>query len=98
LQVVLIMMKNLSVIPIAWILLAACQSSPIPAEGPAPTVAAIAEGAAPETQAPVAEVQHTQTAESAGPTTVRTELAATDPATVDLASGKPKLVEFFAFW
>jgi hypothetical protein len=29
---------------------------------------------------------------------IRTELAATDPATVDLASGKPTLVEFFAFW
>jgi len=30
--------------------------------------------------------------------TIRTELAATDPATVNLASGKPTLVEFFAFW
>ena len=30
--------------------------------------------------------------------TVRTELHATDPATVNLASGKPTLVEFFAFW
>jgi hypothetical protein len=37
---------------------------------------------------------------SAEPTArpVRTELAATDPATVDLASGRPTLVEFFAFW
>ena len=29
---------------------------------------------------------------------VRTELAATDPASVNFASGKPTLVEFFAFW
>jgi len=30
--------------------------------------------------------------------TIRTELAATDPSTVDLTSGRPTLVEFFAFW
>ena len=30
--------------------------------------------------------------------TIRTELAATDPATVNFASGRPTLVEFFAFW
>ena len=30
--------------------------------------------------------------------TIRTELHATDPASVNLASGKPTLVEFFAFW
>lgn len=30
--------------------------------------------------------------------TVRSELAATDPQTVQLASGRPQLVEFFAFW
>ena len=29
---------------------------------------------------------------------VKTSLEATDPATVVLASGKPQLVEFFAFW
>jgi len=30
--------------------------------------------------------------------TVRAELQATDPASVQLASGKPQLVEFFAYW
>lgn len=30
--------------------------------------------------------------------TIRTELAATDPAGVSLASGRVQLVEFFAFW
>ncbi len=30
--------------------------------------------------------------------TPRTGLAATDPISVNLASGKPTLVEFFAFW
>jgi len=34
----------------------------------------------------------------AAPVEVRRELAATDPATVDLANGTPSLVEFFAFW
>lgn len=29
---------------------------------------------------------------------VKSDLEATDPATVDLASGSPLLVEFFAFW
>jgi hypothetical protein len=29
---------------------------------------------------------------------VKTGLEATDPSTVQLASGKPQLVEFFAFW
>jgi hypothetical protein len=30
--------------------------------------------------------------------TARPGLEATDPETVDLASGKPTLLEFFAFW
>jgi hypothetical protein len=32
------------------------------------------------------------------PPSPRQGLSATDPTTVDLASGKPTLVEFFAFW
>ncbi|HEY4665685.1 MAG TPA: hypothetical protein VIH26_00145 [Anaerolineales bacterium] len=44
--------------------------------------------------APTIQVAPSQPAASA----IRTELAATDPATVNLASGKPTLVEFFAFW
>lgn len=30
--------------------------------------------------------------------TPRAEMQATDPATVTLASGRPQLIEFFAFW
>ena len=36
--------------------------------------------------------------EPGGAPEVKTELEATDPATVTLATGKPQLVEFFAFW
>jgi hypothetical protein len=32
------------------------------------------------------------------PVVVKSALEATDPATVQLASGEPQLVEFFAFW
>ena len=31
-------------------------------------------------------------------TTPRPELSATDPSTVNLASGSPQVLEFFAFW
>ena len=37
----------------------------------------------------------------AAPTTapvIKTEFTPTDPATVNLAAGKPQFVEFFAFW
>jgi thiol-disulfide isomerase/thioredoxin len=41
----------------------------------------------------------TATIEPTGtPFIVRTEMQATDPSTVDLASGNPQLVELFAFW
>jgi hypothetical protein len=33
-----------------------------------------------------------------GQSGVRTQMEATDPATVNLAAGQPQLVEFFAFW
>ncbi|MBM3121303.1 MAG: hypothetical protein FJZ97_03845 [Chloroflexi bacterium] len=71
-------------------------------------------GAAPATPAEVVVPQATQaappqarTAEpsplpaepAAAPTpTARAGLEATDPTSVTLASGKPALVEFFAFW
>ncbi len=71
-------------------------------------------GPAPATPAEVAAPQATQAAPpqaeptepSALPTesgaaatpTARAGLEATDPTSVSLASGKPALVEFFAFW
>lgn len=36
--------------------------------------------------------------DAAPPVEVREELAATDPTTVNLGTGTPTLVEFFAFW
>jgi len=38
---------------------------------------------------------------ASAPTTapvIKTEFTPTDPATVNLAAGKPQFVEFFAFW
>ena len=59
------------------------------AETPIPAEAGTSLELAPTGQPPVTEQVRPP---------VRTELAATDPATVNLASGKPTLVEFFAFW
>jgi hypothetical protein len=81
------------------LLSAACQSAPqptaqvaAPAQSAAEATALSPEGdAAPPTVAPVAQ-------EPVPPVEVRKALAATDPATVNLANGTPTLVEFFAFW
>jgi hypothetical protein len=100
--------KSLTVIIGAWILLSACQPSP-PAEEqavPSDPVVVEQEQSAPEPSAqvqdgqeqPVQEDQEQAVSVSPSPAQVRTALAATDPATVDLNSGTPKLVEFFAFW
>ena len=55
-----------------------------------------AAGTAAEDLAPTVE-PGSDAGQPAAPT-IRTALAATDPATVNLASGKPTLVDFFAFW
>ena len=62
---------------------------------PEPTQAAEPE---PVVEAPEATTVVEPTAEPAPPVEIRQELAATDPATVNLASGTPTFVEFFAFW
>lgn len=96
-------MRHFAAIALLAAALAACQASPAdpsvvppdqgteaPAEAPTAALAALTEEPAapalPATEAPTAVPQ------------VRQELAATDPGSVDLASGKPTLVEFFAFW
>ena len=81
---------------------AACQGAAQPFDPPAPYAAASPVSPAnPEKppslaprDVPTTQVEQTQPAAP----TIRTELAATDPATVNLASGQPTLVEFFAFW
>lgn len=92
------------------LLAAACQSAPPPTvgAGPAqsdapnlqsPTAApdSVQEAAAqtPPTGAPEESEARARTSE---PIVVRQSLAATDPATVDLASGSSTLFEFFAYW
>jgi len=84
------------------LLAAACQSAPQPtaqvaalAQSAVEATAIPIETAAPASNSePVAPVEQ----EPAPPVTVREGLAATDPATVNLANGTPTLVEFFAFW
>ncbi len=73
---------------------------------PSPTAPPQAAGGETPAAATVTEPQPTATTQPSAPTpseapptpTLRPELQATDPTTVDLASGKPTLVEFFAFW
>jgi hypothetical protein len=68
-------------------------TSPPPTEEPLP-------GATPtSTEAEEGAVEPTSTTSpEAPPATARPSLHATDPTTVNLGSGKPTLVEFFAFW
>ena len=95
------------------LLAAACQSAPPPTAGAglaqsdaadlqpltaAPESAQEAAAQAPPTGAPEESEAQSPTVELTTPVEVRQGLAATDPATVDLASGSPTLVEFFAFW
>jgi hypothetical protein len=89
------------------LLVAACQSTveprstdftaqPPPTAMPAPAQDTQAE--MPSTEAPAAGQEAEAPPEPAAPVAVRQGLVATNPATVDLAGGSPKLVEFFAFW
>jgi hypothetical protein len=63
----------------------------------APTTEAVSEPVEAETEEPTQEEAAAET-EAATKPVVRSELEATDPTTVLLASGKPTLLEFFAFW
>ncbi len=72
------------------------------APAPPPTQAAQppSAGSVPSAQEGATPGSAVNAAEPSAPTLVpvKTTLEATDPATVDLASGGPLLVEFFAFW
>lgn len=82
------------------VLVTACSSAPAEDASPTPEPAPVEQQA---TQAPAAtQALEEATAEDAPVVDVRPTpkqgLVATDPTTVELASGGPKLVEFFAFW
>jgi len=89
---------------IGLVVLSACSGVTMPAQpdaGVLPATATIAPisdagGAAPTPTAIVPDGMQQQ-APVATPT-ARPGLEATDPDSVDLASGKPTLLEFFAFW
>jgi hypothetical protein len=72
-----------------------------------PATAPIADGALPTAEPTAIDPSPSQTVSAAtstaplAPTGTRpviTEQYATDPATVNLAAGRPTLVKFFAFW
>ena len=96
-------MKSAAVIAFLAVAVAACQPSlvepttsteapieasqdVIPTQGPATPTDETAPPAAPTSASP------------ATAPAVKHELVATDPSTVELASGQPTLLEFFAFW
>ena len=92
-------------------LLIACQASPTPEKpmltSPKPTEIAVVaptkvtQDQSDEISSPSPEIIDTPTLEPEPEepiATSRPDLTATDPTSVKLASGKPSLVEFFAFW
>ena len=98
-------MKKVQIVGITgalMLLTAACQSSPPPTVQVGAPAQPAAEATAPplesEAPAPTSEPVAPLEPEPAPPVEVREALAATDPATVNLANGTPTLVEFFAFW
>ncbi len=92
-------MRRILVLACVWIGLAACASTtspPVSPIGPAPTQPSVIETAttAP-TNVPVASGASSCTTANAAPPD---KFRADDPAKFAAASGKPKLVEFFAYW
>lgn len=81
-------------------LLAACATgTPATSDTAVPVTAVLpteAPAVSPSASAVIAETS--APTEAPTPRPVKTALEATDPTTVVLASGRPTLVEFFAFW
>lgn len=92
---------------VAALLLAACgQGAPAPTETPTSLPASPTE-ALPPTQAPTQTIAEPEaptaspepTSDGLGPIPEGpSQLRASNPTNVELAAGKPTLVEFFAFW
>lgn len=88
---------------VAVVALTGCGAAATPAAvAPPPTPTELVAAATPtDTPPPTSTTTPTDTPPPTMPEyrpSTRTELAATDPATVALASGQVQLVEFFAFW
>lgn len=74
-------------------------STPVGVTAPAPALATATMGGQPSREPWESPTAHLATAPPAPTAVVISEqLEATDPATVQLAAGKPQLIEFFAFW
>ena len=80
---------------LAAVLLASC--APKAAQPPAPVNAAPPQAAATQVPGNTSPAQATEVLVQAAPTSRGDKLEATDPATVNLASGDLQLVEFFRF-
>ena len=88
--------KLLPVVALCAVVLAGC-GSPAPAAGIEPEIKPTVSTAAPSL--PAAALDTPAASGEVAPTpTLRVGQEATDPATVNLGSGKPTLVKFFAFW
>ena len=77
--------------------LAACASSVHQQEAPTAASRAVASPAQP-TRGATALPESARPSDAPTAQTIRQDQYATDPTTVDLASGRPTLVKFFAFW
>ena len=98
-----LMRKMISVLLLLLPILAAACAAPQPAANGEPLQAGAAD-TIPTLSPPSATDQTGATEPTLAPglptatTAIKTEFAPSDPATVNLALGKPQLVEFFAFW
>jgi hypothetical protein len=76
---------------------------PQPTDTPSPTAESVAATEQPsanpaDTESPAAPEQAGEGKPDSAKATPRKGLQATNPITVELAAGKPTLVEFFAYW
>lgn len=82
---------------LAALVIAGCQAA---AQGTPTQVAYLPPTEVPTAPAALVPAAATDSVSTSAPTPrpIRTALEATDPTTVNLAIGRPTLVEFFAFW
>jgi hypothetical protein len=100
----------LGTVVLTGLVLAACSSTSQPVDRDDPSADVASQQQEADAGAPVGNVEVSEGEDAASAPvlpdsapaevrpTPRPELSATDPSTVNLASGKPVLLEFFAFW